>query len=593
MFVCRKHLYKQKLFKILCCKAMVLSLFLCLFLISGCNKKELTGSERYKEELIIDVFDPLANSQGIQTGWFAKIVKDKFNMELNIIAPNVSGGGDTLYRTRAAAGNLGDIVIVSSQDNNLQDMVDAGLIIDMKDYLKGQSIMQYEDAIRSLNNTVDNKAIYAIPSEISSNSCMYPIEANDPTFGPYLRYDLYAAAGYPVIRDLQGLLAVLAKMQEIHPVSESGRPTYAFSFFKDWDGNMMNNAKQPACFYGYDEFGFVLAKADGSDYQDITANDSFYMRNLKLYFDANQMGLVDPDSPNQSYWDVYKKYAAGDIFYSPWPWLGSSAYNTLSNKNIGKGFMFIPIEDMKILLYGCTPTGNDKAVIAIGKNAKDPQRMADFINWLYSPEGIYANSAQALVGTAGPENMTWEMTADGPVLTDLGKEAFLNGDTEIPEEYGGGTWMDGRSFLNYNAVTLVNTASNGYPYLYTRWPSYINSEDTTLDLSWKNHMKASSALDYLMDTEKYVISPGGSYYNSTEDTEITSLRRGCKRVIVDTSWKMIFAKDEEEFYSLQKQMQDTLKGLGYETVLEYDMEDAKNKIEAKLNAAKAERISND
>ena len=58
-------------------------------------------------------------------------------------------------------------------------------------------------------------------------------------------------------------------MQEAVPTSDSGKPTYALSFFKDWDGNMMNNAKQPTCYYGYDELGFVLAKADGSDYQDI------------------------------------------------------------------------------------------------------------------------------------------------------------------------------------------------------------------------------------------------------------------------------------------------------------------------------------
>ena len=50
----------------------------------------------YEDFLTIDVYDSQANFQGIQSGWFAKVVKDKFNMELNIIAPNVAGGGDTL-----------------------------------------------------------------------------------------------------------------------------------------------------------------------------------------------------------------------------------------------------------------------------------------------------------------------------------------------------------------------------------------------------------------------------------------------------------------------------------------------------------------
>lgn len=47
----------------------------------------------------VDVFDQIANYGGIQKGWFAKIAKDKFNVTLNFITPNVSGGGDTLFDT--------------------------------------------------------------------------------------------------------------------------------------------------------------------------------------------------------------------------------------------------------------------------------------------------------------------------------------------------------------------------------------------------------------------------------------------------------------------------------------------------------------
>ena len=38
--------------------------------------------------MTVEVFDSLASNQGLQkSGWFAKIVKDKFNIKLNIIAP--------------------------------------------------------------------------------------------------------------------------------------------------------------------------------------------------------------------------------------------------------------------------------------------------------------------------------------------------------------------------------------------------------------------------------------------------------------------------------------------------------------------------
>ena len=53
--------------------------------------------------------------------------------------------------------------------------------------------------------------------------------------------------------------------------------------------------------------------------------------------------------------------------------------------------MMAPVEDMQIFSYGSCPEGNSTQVIAIGNNAEDPQRMADFIDWLYSPEGIELN----------------------------------------------------------------------------------------------------------------------------------------------------------------------------------------------------------
>ena len=121
--------------------------------------------------------------------------------------------------------------------------------------------MKYERAIRALNDSIDEKAIYAIPSEVSSNPSTVPIEALELNYGSYLRWDIYAELGYPEISTLEDLLPVLKEMQQLVPVSDSGKPTYAFSFFKDWDSNLMMAAKQPACLYGYDEYGFLLLKA--------------------------------------------------------------------------------------------------------------------------------------------------------------------------------------------------------------------------------------------------------------------------------------------------------------------------------------------
>ena len=63
-----------------------------------------------EEPLVITFYDEAANYHGTQTGWFAKVVKDRFNIELNIVAPQVIGS--EVYATRMMDGDLGDVIIV-------------------------------------------------------------------------------------------------------------------------------------------------------------------------------------------------------------------------------------------------------------------------------------------------------------------------------------------------------------------------------------------------------------------------------------------------------------------------------------------------
>lgn len=530
----------------------------------------------YEEFIVVDVFDTFANYQGIQSGWFGELVKKKFNMELNIIAPNVAGGGDTLFEMRAAAGNLGDLIICKGENGVLQNLVNAGLVYNMEADLQGKDILKYEAAIDTLNLDVWQEGIYAIPSEVSINSPDTPSEGTEPVYGPYIRWDLYSTLGYPELETIEDLLPILKKMQELNPLTEDGAKTYGFSFFKEWDNNMMNAVKQPCCMYGYDEFGVVLAKADGSDYQSIIEDDSLYVRMLNFYFEANQLGLVDPASANQNYEQCFEKYTNGQIFFSPWPWLGPSAYNTIEHIQEGKGFMFAPVKDLQVYSYGCYPYGNQSSVIAIGSQAKDPKRLVDFIDWLYSTEGIMANEAGLLGGAAGPMGLTWEMREGEPYLTDFGREAFLNGgNLEVPQEYGGGTWADGVSTLNYKSVAHCEKSEEGIYYYYNMWDSVIALDTSDIVIDWRNRMCANSTMEYLQKNDMLIVAPGVSYIAPSEDTEQSTIRNQCKKAIQEYSWEMIFAPDREQFERLLDEMQTSVKSYGYDIILEYDMTHAK------------------
>lgn len=201
--------------------------------------------------------------------------------------------------------------------------------------------------------------------------------------------------------------------------------------------------------------------------------------------------------------------------------------------------------------------------------------MADFIDWLYSSEGVYANGAGSMSGTAGPEGLCWEAGADGPVITEFGRKALFEVDVEMPEEYGGGSWKDGLSELNFRAVNLGEGDERGYPYMFQLWDCVTQLQETVLDKDWREVMGADTTMEYLIKNQKLMVAPGGSYLANSEDTELTAIRKQCRTVIQKYSWEMVFAEDEAEFYELLLRMQKEARGLGYDTIFAFDMENAR------------------
>ena len=84
----------------------ILSLVLCLCMLLTALPLAAMA-EDYKEPITLNVFSEVANFGGEQKGWFAKEVKDRFNITLNFISSNVDANA---YSAGVAAGSLGDII---------------------------------------------------------------------------------------------------------------------------------------------------------------------------------------------------------------------------------------------------------------------------------------------------------------------------------------------------------------------------------------------------------------------------------------------------------------------------------------------------
>ncbi|WP_256757186.1 extracellular solute-binding protein [Cohnella sp. WQ 127256] len=540
-----------------------------------------------REELTLDVFSMTANFSGEQPGWFAKVVKDKFNIKLNIIASQLEGG-DAKFSTMMASGNLGDLVIFGGSDQKWLDAIDAGMLLDFnKDGLLekyGQNMLKNAPKALEKNKVNFGKgtSIYGIGFDVGPDQAG-PSEAKELNAHPNLRWDLYEKAGRPAIKTMEDYLPVLKKMQELQPKSDSGRPTYAFSMWGDWDGNMMMHSKAWSTLYGFEEGdgfnpgGFSLISADKDEVQGILDEDGLYLRALKLYYDANQMGLVDPDSLTQKFDDAQNKMKDGQILFSMFAWQ-DDMYSTPERLAEGKGFHLVPFEEERNFSNGFNPYGGDR-FWSIGSKTKHPERVMEFIDWLYTPEGY-------MTSNYGPEGMVYELKDGKPVLTALGEQALPSNDTPIPEEFGGGNWKDGRSqLINSFKFTSVNP-DNGEPYDYQLWSSELAKVTNKVDENWTKAMNASSAKDWLEKNNRLAIQK--PIFTGTAPVVISAdleQKRGqIAPIIKEYSWKMIFAKNQADFDKLKKQMIDKAKGLGYDEVLAFNVEQNKKVFEYRKNS---------
>ncbi len=534
-----------------------------------------SGKER--PEITLDVFSMLSNFSGEQPGWFAKVVKDKFNIKLNIIASNLEGGGDVKFQSMMAGGNLGDLVVFGATDSKYLDAIEAGQLLDWnKDGLLeqyGPNLKKYADKALEMNQKTfgAGTSIYGVGGDVGPDSDG-PSEGRDLNYHPNLRWDLYEALGRPEIKTMEDYLPVLKAMKELQPTSDSGKPTYAFSMWPDWDGNLMMNAKAWAGMYGFEENdgfnpgGFTLVSADKKEIQGLLDDNSYYMRGLKLYFDANQLGLVDPDSLTQNFETLVDKMRDGQILFAWFSWL-DDAYNTPERAEEGKGFHLVPFEEERAFSNGFNPYGSNR-IWSIGSKTKHPERVMELIDWMYSPEGT-------MVSNYGPEGMMWELKDGKPVLTALGEEAFPSNSTPIPEEFGGGVWDKGRNQINNTTFKLsAINPETGDPYDYQLWSSTLAKNPTKLEENWRTAMDASTPVEWFVKNDKIAVQKpiftGEPYVEMTDD--LKQKQGQVAAVIKQYSWKMVYAKDEAEFNKLKEEMVTKAKGLGYDDVVAFNRE---------------------
>ncbi len=548
---------------------------------ASAGASQAAGAIDHSKPLTITVFDNAANYQGEQTGWYGKLVKDKFNITLNILAPQVAG--DQLYKTRTAAGDLGDLLIIDN--SQLEELIPAGLIMDLTDKLKNTKYLsQYVDNHFKPFNAGFDKVnpegkIYGLPTfEADTSPTTFSEEI--PYSSPIMPWDYYKGVGAPKLNNLTDLLNVLKQMQAKYPKTPDGKPIVPITLWKDWDGGTggMENVRWVSNWYGYekpDGTTTIQLNAKG-DIVPIIDDNSMYKKILKFYFDANQMGLVDPDSPTQDWNKVAEKLTNKQVLLLWYSWQ-RGFYNTIERGKNGDGNVAVPIADTRIIRSSDAYFGNGR-VFAIGSKAKDPDRIMEFMDWLVSPEGMryYTN---------GFEGFNYEKTADGKFkLTEVGQTAFQN-NTPVPDEYGGGGYQDGQSKINSMIMSdFTIDPDTGEFYNNNYWSSTIEANKTALTTDWQKTFGATNATDYYQKNNMIDIVPNINTSLGTDSSDIKNKRSQISDYVKNTSWKMVFAKNQAEFDQLWTKMQKDVEGLGWKDVVAADTAKAQKIVKMREEA---------
>lgn len=558
---------RKKLTSLLLVSAMLISAF------TGCGK----GSGSKGGTMTIDIYDAASNFQGVQTGWFAKIVKDKFDLELNIIAPQVAG--DSIYQTRASSGNLGDIILLDATD--FADSVKAGLVKDISGEIGNYSNLQtFKTQIDTYNQGItDDGKIYGIPCQMVNTS---PTSYSQDVIysSPLLRWDLYSELGCPDIKDLNGLLDVLAQMQKNHPTNDAGDKCYPLSLWPDWDGGdgMLGiaNVVQLTTWYGEKIKGSAILKPDNT-FTKITDKNATYYKMLKFLNDAYLRGLVDPDSGTQNWDNACAKMSAGQVYLMWYSWQ-VGFWNSQERLSNGSAFIFIPVKDQVYYADSDTYYGSGRLFGVGSKVTGDKyKKIMEFLNWYASPEGAVAQHN-------GIENFNYTVDANGKYT--VKNDNALMDNLPVPDEYGGGGYSDGNNQINQWIVDASNiNPKSGEPYSSQYWSSYKAATLTEMKKAWQAKFGAAEPVEYMKNNNVLFVSPSVSVSLESDSAEIAVIRNQCNKTLCDASWQMIFAKDAAEFDKMWDEMVTTMNGLGFESLYTFDCQKHQVEVDAKKAAS--------
>ena len=547
----------------------VLSMLLATSMVVGVTGCGAGGAKKEEGPVTLTVYSQLANYSGLQTGWMADVLMDKFNVKLNIV-PNSDG----IFQTKMGDKDLGDIVIWGSNPDQYAQAVKAGLLFDLEEDDLIQTEGEYiynnmQDALKTnkaLTTTImgeGDDTLYGWGHDLATSS-----KDHQAFFYTWdTRWDLYKKMGYPKIKDMTEFADMLKKMQELDPKDDSGNKTYAVSLWPDWDDAMVMYVKSTAtAYYGYDELGIGLYDPVTGKYHDALEENGPYLEMLKWYNQLYRNGLVDPDSMTQTYDQMSEKVQNGGVLFSIFNYSGSLGFNTDKHLKKGEYMYCMRPEEASPIVYGMSTLGGEY-ITSIGANTEYPELCMEILNYFCTPEG-------RMTYAYGPKDECWYYDDEGYThFTELGDACHKDVKTKMEKHEG--TFQDGQLQMAVSTWSMDadNPDSNGEPYNCDNWKSNLDEPKYKIQKDWRKQTGCTGINDY-MEKGKYTISPGSTYKMSAKDDELKTVWSQVTDTIKTESWNALYAKTDAEFNKAVEKMKKDTAGYGYDKCLKWCQDEA-------------------
>ncbi len=528
------------------------------------GSNETTTQSFIPEETVeLRVYSQLSSYSGMQEGWFAQLMLDKFNVKFNILPET----GNT-YSNGILTGNLGDLIVWGSDGEQYTDAYKAGALLDWnKNGLlseHGDNILKYCKTSLDSKTKASGGTTYGIGNAIALSET----DHEESFYTWDIRYDYFSEAGCPEINNMDDLIDALDKMKQLHPVNDNGDETYAMGqwSWKDIDGGNAINAYPTMlvmAYYGLQELNYGYYDYDESEYYDYLQinEDGTYGPYLQMLYYMNQMnqkGLIDPDSENFIYEDAQSRITNEQYMFSIVNYGGSG---------INDKFYPVVPDEATPLVYGLNQNGNNR-IISIGAKTEYPELCMEILNYLCTPNG-------QMIYSYGPENVCWEYNAENKAcFTELGQKIFIEqsiddfeGLTGELDVYNGMSFMYGQPVFNMLIfdVDSVNP-DTGEKFSYKYWDGYLNDTDKNdLFQKWCDNSEVSSIHEY-MNEKNLTIIPDDILYNDKSNQSENLIS-----VINADSFKAIMAKDDEAFKSAVDTLIKDAKENGYDKCVKEEL----------------------